>query len=173
MMVIGPGELRQLNLSTLYHEYLHYLVRANSSFRYPPWFDEVTAELYSSMEYDDDFVIIGNMANRAAGKYTNSKLLDLKTLLSKSNIRPASSKVIGQYYSTTWLFVHFLQYSSANGFDDYRDSLTQFLSLYNKGVGPLAAFEQSLSVSLEEIQKQLASYNRKLHCMLSALLNQQ
>ena len=27
VMVIGPGKLRQLNLSTLYHEYLHYLVR--------------------------------------------------------------------------------------------------------------------------------------------------
>jgi hypothetical protein len=113
-MVIGPGELRQLNLPTRYHEYLHYLVRVNSSFRYPRWFDEGTAELYSSLEYDDDFVIIGNMTNRAAGKYTNSKLVDLKTLLSKTNIRIASSKVIRQYYSTTWLLYIFLPFSSAN-----------------------------------------------------------
>jgi hypothetical protein len=35
------------------------------------------------------------------------------------------------------------------------------LKLNNKGVAPLEAFEQSFSVSLEEIQKQLANYNRK------------
>tara|TARA_R110002167_G_scaffold220460_5_gene425084 strand:- start:20807 stop:22288 length:1482 start_codon:yes stop_codon:yes gene_type:complete len=161
VMVIGPGKLRQLNLSTLYHEYLHYLVRVNSSFKYPRWFDEGIAELYSSLEYDEDFVVIGKMAERAAGKYANSSLLDLESLLTQTNISSASSNMIRKFYSTSWIFVHFLQFSSVNGFDDYRASLTQFLNLYNKGVTPLIAFEQSFSVSLDELQKQLERYNRK------------
>lgn len=161
VMVIGPGDFRKLNLSTLYHEYLHYLVRVNSSFRYPRWFDEGTAELYSSLEYDENFVVIGKMAERAAGKYANSGLLDLESLLTKTNILSAPSTTIKKYYSTAWLFVHFLQFSSVNGFDDYSASLTKFLDLNNKGVAPLKAFEQSFSVSIEALQKQLERYNRK------------
>lgn len=160
-MVIGPGDRRQLNLSTLYHEYLHYVVRANSSFKYPRWFDEGTAELYSSLEYDEEFVVIGKMADRKAGRYANSNLLDLESLLTKTNILSSSKNSKTKYYSTAWLFVHFLQFSSVNGFDDYRPSLIQFLDLYNKGVAPLAAFDQAFSVSLKELQKQLERYNRK------------
>ncbi|MFT6806244.1 MAG: hypothetical protein ACJAWT_001650 [Glaciecola sp.] len=161
VMVVGPGKLRQLNLSTLYHEYLHYLVRVNSSFNYPRWFDEGTAELYSSLEYDEEYVVIGKMANRPAGKYANSDLLDIKSLFTKTNILSASKNTITKYYSTAWIFVHFLQFSRVNGFDDYSASLTHFLNLYNKGVAPLVAFEKSFSVSLDELQKQLERYNRK------------
>jgi tetratricopeptide (TPR) repeat protein len=160
-MVIGPGDRRRLNLGTLYHEYLHYVVRANSSFKYPRWFDEGIAELFSSLEYDEDFVVVGNMADRAAGRYAKSKLLDLESLLTKTNILSAPKNSITKYYSTAWLFVHFLHFSSVNGFDDYRPSLIQFLDLYNKGVAPLAAFEQAFPVSLKELQKQLERYNRK------------
>ena len=161
IMVVGPGDFSKLNLSTLYHEYLHYLVRVNSSFRYPRWFDEGMAELYSSLEYDENFVVIGKMAERAAGKFANSGLLDLKTLLTQTHISSASSNTARKFYSTAWLFVHFLQFSSVNGFDDYGASLTKFLNLYNKGVAPLKAFEQSFSVSIETLQKQLERYNRK------------
>jgi tetratricopeptide (TPR) repeat protein len=161
VMVVGPGELRQLNLGTLYHEYLHYLVRANSSFNYPQWFDEGNAELYSSLEYEDEFVVIGKMAQRAAGKYSNTELFDLKDLLTETNIQSAPDKTIRQFYSTAWIFVHFLHFSSGNGFDDYRSSLTHFLNLYNKGVPPLEAFEQAFPISLQDLQKQLKSYNRK------------
>lgn len=161
VMVVGPGNLRKLDLSTLYHEYLHYLLRVNSSFRYPRWFDEGIAELYSSLEYDENYVVIGKMANRAAGKYANSGLLDLKSLLTQTDIMSASNNIIQKYYSTAWLFVHFLQFSSVNGFEDYNDSLTKFLNLYNKGMAPIEAFEQSFAVSIDELQKQLERYNRK------------
>lgn len=160
-MVVGPGELGQAGLNILYHEYLHYLLRVNSSFRYPRWFDEGTAEFYSSLTYDQDSVIIGKLIDRRAGKYANSNLLDLKSLLTRTNVLSGTRKKISQYYATSWMFVHFLHFSSANGFEDYSGSLTKFLNLYNKGVAPLTAFEQSFSVSLEVLQKQLDRYNRK------------
>ncbi len=158
VMVIGPGNLRKLDLSILYHEYIHYLVRVNSSFNYPRWFNEGTAELYSSLDYDDDFVIIGKVARLAPSK--NSRLMDLKRLLTKTDIHLSGNSAF-QYYSSAWLLVHFLQFSGSNGFDDYNASLFQFLNLYNEGVEPLKAFEESFPVSLEELQKQLKRYSLK------------
>lgn len=158
VMVIGPGNLRKLDLSTLYHEYIHYLVRGNSSFKYPRWFNEGTAELYSSIDYDDDSVVIGKVAGLAPSK--TSRLMSLKRLLTKTDINLSGNDAY-QYYSSAWLLVHFLQFSGANGFDDYNESLIQFLNRYNEGVEPLKAFEQSFPVSLEEMEKQLKRYSRK------------
>lgn len=158
VMVIGPGNLRKLDLSTLFHEYIHYLVRVNSSFNYPRWFNEGTAELYSSLDYDDDHVIIGKVAGLAPSQTT--RLMDIKRLLTKTNIQPKGHGIY-QYYSSAWLFVHFLQFSGANGFDDYNESLIKFLNLYNEGVEPLKAFEQAFPIGLEEMQKQLKQYSRK------------
>jgi tetratricopeptide (TPR) repeat protein len=161
VMVLGPGKLRQINLSILYHEYLHYLVRANSSVRYPLWFNEGNAELYSSLEFDEDFVVVGNVAKRRAGKLANTDLIGIEKLLTQTNISFTSNIKTEQFYSTSWLLVHFLQFSSINGFDDYRASLAKYLNLYNKGIGPLTAFEQAFSVSLDTLQGQLEVYNRK------------
>ena len=106
-------------------------------------------------------MIIGNLAERAAGTLANSSLLDLDSLLTQANIISSSNRMIRQFYSTSWLFVHFLQFSSINVFDDYRASLAKFLNLYNKGIAPLTAFEQAFSISLDTLQAQLEVYNRK------------
>ncbi len=165
IMVVGPGRLSDLDLNTLYHEYLHYLVRTNSSFRYPGWFDEGIAELYSSVEYNDEIVIIGNPSRLKPR--TQTKLLDLETLLTINRSTLTGGKLTGRYYATAWLFTHFLRFSGDNGFDDYNASLNQFLILYNQGIKPLEAYKQSFAVSLDEMQKKLRRYRRKLR--LSAL----
>jgi tetratricopeptide (TPR) repeat protein len=161
LMIVGPTGMSEGKLNVLFHEYVHFLLRATQNFSYPTWYEEGLAELYSSIEITADGVVIGGLIGRRLAKTTNANFVELEELLTTTNVDlDKNSRQIDRFYGTSWLLSHFLSFGHINGFVDYRQNLSEFLILQNQGVEPLTAFEKTFPISLDELQKQLKQYNR-------------
>ncbi|MFT7411680.1 MAG: hypothetical protein ACI9J4_000019 [Paraglaciecola sp.] len=70
IMMIGNASS---GMQTVFHEYIHYLVKATGSVNYPTWFNEGIAEFYATIQIKPDHVVIGNTLKRRANKKTSSR----------------------------------------------------------------------------------------------------
>lgn len=82
IMTIGNASS---GMQTVFHEYIHYLVKATGLVNYPTWFNEGIAEFYATIQIKPDHVVIGNTLKRRASKNAGSKLIKLDPLMSETN----------------------------------------------------------------------------------------
>ena len=157
-MAIGNGSS---GMQTVFHEYIHYLVKATGSVNYPTWFNEGIAEFYATMQIKPDHVVIGNTLKRRASKNAGSKLIKLDQLMSETNrSKNRTPAYTDKFYANSWLLVHFFLLGDINGTTNYTAELKQFLALQNQGVALKKAFANSFSISFKEFKSQVEKYNR-------------
>ncbi len=134
------------------HEYVH-LVLAHSSIPLPKWFDEGTAEFYSTVEFEKDHLRIGGVIPSHLARLAGAKWLDAASLE-----RGAEGEGRMMFYAESWALVHMLNLAPA-----WRDGMPQFLLLLSQGKAPEEAFREAFNRTPDKALADLPAYLRSAH----------
>ena len=140
----------------VYHEYTHLLLR-HAGYKVPVWFNEGTAELFSTAEVGKTEVRIGDLIPAHVLTLRDERMLDLQTLTTVDhdsehyNERGKS----GIFYAQSWALIHMLNFAP-----EYRPGLPNFLRMILGGEDAVRSFQQAFGKSPAVVLHDLQSYLR-------------
>lgn len=155
-MVVGAeANLDDISL-VLFHEYAHHIIRSRSNIQYPLWYDEGFADVLASAQIRKRHVVVG-LSNPWREKLIGQhQMLPLAELL-----RPVTGKneaYWDRYYSSAWMFVHFLQMGFIYDDQQRADQLRRYIIALHQGADPIKALESQFGLSVEALEKQVKRY---------------
>ena len=158
-MIVGPS--RGVGRSeVLYHEYVHHLLREQVTFPLPRWYDEGWADVLATMEIKGKKVTFGTPNKGRLDTIGFLGKLRLEQLLS-SGIDYDQGISTARYYSTSWLFMHYLQLSRDKTVLNLGEKVGRYLYAINNGEDPVTAFEPNFGMTMEEMDRKLLGYQNK------------
>lgn len=153
-MVVG-AEARLQDVSLiLFHEYVHYLIRARSQLRYPFWYEEGFAELMAASEVNSDHVVIGLVHPWRKESLDRDGLLPLSEIL-QTNVSQGDN---ASFYASAWLLMHYLQLGHLSGEPQYGNAIESYFRATQNGALADAAFEEHFGVPVKVMQTKLQAY---------------
>jgi len=140
------------------HEYVH-LVARHAGLKFPPWLNEGTAELYSTIRMQGDKVLVGDVIPGRLQALTSEKWVPLSVILSAGPDSPYYNEKnkAGSLYNEGWALVHMLQLSP-----DYVSKYSEYVQAVQSGVDSGAALEKVYGKTVSAIDKDLQSYIRSV-----------
>lgn len=152
MQANGPDLYR-----VVFHEYVHLLLR-HAGWNVPVWFNEGTAEVYSTIEMSSSEVRIGELIPAHLATLRTERLLDLPTLLAVDHRSPHYNErgKSGTFYAQSWALTHMLNFSP-----EYQPGLPNFLEMLLTGEDPSRAFQQAFGKTIQQVTADLSSYFRQ------------
>lgn len=156
-MVVG-AEARLGDVSLiLFHEYVHYLIRAHSQVRYPLWYDEGFADLLAASRVADDHVLIG------LAHPWRKRVLDEQGTLPLESVLHAgiAGGDDGAFYASAWLLMHYLQLGHLVGEPNFGEAIAGYLHALQGGAQSMAAFDEHFGLSAKAVQEKLSSYSQR------------
>ena len=147
-------------LSTLFHEYTHYVVHRNLS-SVPAWLNEGLAEFYSTFrsDYSDGRGLIGAPPEYPLALIRRGPMLPLREMLSNQGASRIfrEERRISMFYAQSWALVHYLHMARwATGFADLN---TYLRALESGSVDD--AVKNAFGVTLQELESELHGYVRQ------------
>jgi tetratricopeptide (TPR) repeat protein len=141
----------------VFHEYAHLLMR-HAGVPIPVWFNEGTAEVYSTTELSGREIRIGEPIPTHLATLRAEHLLDLPALLSVDHQSPHYNErdKTGVFYAESWALVHMLNFSPA-----YQPGMPNFLAMLFSGEEPSRAMQQAFGKSPAAILADLENYVRR------------
>lgn len=138
----------------VYHEYTHLLLR-HAGYRVPVWFNEGTAELFSTADVGKKEVRIGDLIPSHVLTLREDRMLDLAELTSVDHDSPHYNErgKKGIFYAQSWALVHMLNFAP-----DYRPGLANFIEMILSGEDALSAFRQAFGKTPSVVLQDLSSY---------------
>jgi Flp pilus assembly protein TadD len=152
MHASGPDVYR-----VVFHEYVHLILR-HAAVNVPVWFNEGTAELYSTLDLSGPEIRIGDLIPAHILTLRTEKMLDIATLVavdhesSHYNERGKS----GIFYAQSWALAHMLNFSP-----EYQPGVTNFLEMVLAGEPHQAAFQRAFGKTQSDVLNDLARYIRQ------------
>jgi len=149
---VGSSSPRQ----TLFHEYVHLLMRNARSVPIPRWYDEGFADFLSTTERRADTLVVGGIP-RGRGQWLLQRgRLSLSELLEPAPFSEYSEDEIGRFYAGAWLLVHFLvsQHEDPDGLG-FGERMDRYLDAYEAGVPSAEAFEAAWDVPLDRLERMI------------------
>lgn len=136
--------------STTYHEAVHWFMSADPT-RYPLWFSEGIAELFSTFEVDDGQ---SKWARPIADHLDYLGFAGLQPMAEFLDVsQDQAMHVNATYYSQAWLFVHYLTFGRPDG----PGLLSRFL-IASREQPPLDAFRATFEIEPAEMDDLLRDY---------------
>jgi len=137
-----------------FHEYVHAALRSAGP-RLPLWFEEGTAEFFSTLEAGPGRLVVGHPVPEHLAALTRSRWYTAEALSAFDRNSPAfrDHKQTGIFYAQSWALVHMLNLSPG-----YRDGMPLFAALLSEGTAPASAFPKAFGKTLTEALKDLARY---------------
>lgn len=138
------------------HEYVHLLVK-HTGIAAPVWFNEGLAELYSNLKPLAGKIEVGDIIIPHLILLQQSKWIDLATLVAVQHDSPLYNEKThaGLFYAESWALVHMLYLGA-----DYRPKLPALLDGIKSGAGAADTFQKAYGKTMDQVQKDLASYMR-------------
>ena len=152
MHASGPEVYR-----VVFHEYVHLVLR-HAAGNVPVWFNEGTAELYSTADLSGPEIRIGDLIPSHIVTLRTEKMLDISMLVavdhesSHYNERGKS----GIFYAQSWALAHMLNFSP-----EYQPGVMNFLEMILAGESHQAAFERAFGKTQGDVLRDLARYIRQ------------
>jgi tetratricopeptide (TPR) repeat protein len=147
---------------TIFHEYVHLLVKNNLSGTAPAWLDEGLAEFYSTLEVQKggEVADVGRPIAPHVFYLREQKMLPLRTLLAVDHSSPHYNEKSkrGVFYAQSWALVHYLMLGNER---KRAPQLTRYLQLVGGGTSQQQSFESAFGADAEAIEKELRDYIRK------------
>ena len=140
------------------HEYVH-LVLNHSTVPLPNWFEEGTAEFYSTLTLDGDRLWVGRPIESHLSALAAERWLTADQLAGVTHASPFYNErsLAGMFYAQSWALVHMLNLAPA-----YRDGMPRFVLLLSQGREPRQAFGEAFAVPMDKALADLPRYLRDL-----------
>ncbi len=153
-IVIGRNGEQAAQLAV--HEYVH-LVAQHAGLKFPPWLNEGTAELYSTLRMRGDKVLVGDLIPGRLQALSQDKWVPLSVILSAGPDSPYYNEKdkAGSLYNEGWALVHMLQLSP-----EYVSKYSEFVAAVQSGLDSAAALEKVYGKTVSAIEKDLQDYIR-------------
>jgi Tfp pilus assembly protein PilF len=145
----------------VFHEFVH-LVLSRSAVTLPLWFEEGTAELYSTLEAAGDRVRVGkpipsHLATLESGpRFTAAELTAIDHQSPEYTERDRSS----MFYAESWALVHMMNLSPA-----WRDGMPGFILALSEGRAMPEAFESAFGRPIDAALDDLPRYLRSMRAV--------
>lgn len=127
---LAPGQDDESLQETVYHEFIHYLVRI-AEMNPPAWFNEGVADLFSTIKPDADKVDLGLPIAGRIMELRSSKLIPLEQLFAtgyNSDVFRQSRRT-DVFYAESWAFLHYCRFGISKL---PKDKLEVFLRLASR-----------------------------------------
>ncbi|HEY4414240.1 MAG TPA: tetratricopeptide repeat protein [Verrucomicrobiae bacterium] len=156
VLSLPPAGTEHLDMSVVFHEYTHLLLRRNDSI-WPLWLKEGMAEIYSTFEMSGSSALIAQPIRYHLRLLTQEPMMPLKELFSVTHDSPQYNERArqGAFYAESWLLTHLLFVG-----DDprWRKRFANFTPLLRAGQTPEQAFTNAMGMSLAQTEVQLRNY---------------
>lgn len=144
---------------TVFHEYVHLLLRNTMGSTIPVWFDEGLAEYYSTFEISDNNrkVTLGNPLQNHVQYLRESTYLPLRTLFTvdRKSSYYNESRQMNMFYAESWMLTHYLLQGDKQ---ERRAQLTRFVELLRSGTKIETAFQESFQLDLDTFESSFKAY---------------
>jgi tetratricopeptide (TPR) repeat protein len=146
----------ETDFSTIFHEYVHFIVDTNfGKSNVPTWFNEGLAEYYSTFQIENDQDIkLGLPEKNHLYLLQQNKLMPLATLFNVGNraLHQTGGHSRTIFYAESWALIHYLIQGGK------LDGLGKFLDALIKDVPVEKAFQDSFQISYAAMEKELRQY---------------
>ena len=156
-IVISPGVLDSDPKRTIFHEYVHYLLRHQRS-SFPAWYDEGFAQFMSDVTIRDGHVLVGNLPREKVEAYVWKWKLPLKQVMTNDYVLDWAPENVQAFYAESWATVNYLLSGAALNDPARTKQLATYLQLLNSGVGRDAAFATAFQTEYATMTRQVKSF---------------
>jgi tetratricopeptide (TPR) repeat protein len=141
----------------VFHEYIHLLLR-HAGLRVPVWFNEGTAELYSTLHVNGSELRVGDLIPAHISTLRTETPLDPAVLMGVNHESPHYNEKgkSGIFYAQSWALVHMLNFSA-----EYQPGLANFLEMVFAGEAPARTLQQAFGKTQGDLAQDLANYVRQ------------
>lgn len=153
---------RDGDYSTIFHEYVHFLVdNTLGKTNVPPWFNEGLAEYYEQFQIENDRKVTLGKINNAHLKHLQKEgflpfeqffAIDYYTLNRQSKERVVA------FYAQAWALTHFLMHAGKSA---QSENFHRFADQIIKGKAVSEAFREVFRTDFQTLEKELAGYIRQ------------
>ena len=147
---------------TIFHEYVHFLVRNNiGNSNVPPWLNEGLAEYYQTLTIENDQkATLGNLQSGHLALLQQNKLIPFDVFFNVDNysLHQQSDDGVGLFYAQSWALMHYLMQGN-NGARN--PQLLKFLDLLMSGKTPRESFSSAFETDYATMEKELKKYVEK------------
>jgi tetratricopeptide (TPR) repeat protein len=143
---------------TLYHEYLHYVLRNNFA-NLPVWFNEGMAEFYATFQATDEYADIGRPSANHIRWLRENSLIPLAQLFAMDRNSKDYNEGYrrGVFYAESWALTHYLILGN-----EVRAAQTgRFFHEMSQGVPAPEAFRHTFDVDEATLERELRDYVRR------------
>lgn len=135
----------------LFHEYVHYFMFLHADAPYPLWYSEGFAELFATLEFEDELFIIGEMPS--ARSFALATLpIDLERTFDPPARRTREDT--GYTYAHGWLIASHLNLNP-----ERRGQMTEYMVAIGEGASPMEAAERAFG-DLDVLRDELEEFRR-------------
>lgn len=158
LMVVNVTEPFKFVRVTLLHEFVHYIQRNTSAQRYPPWFMEGYAELFSGFSLDDKGQLeFGNLPYGV--RMYRGQWIPVERLLAVTQRDPEyrNERLAPEFYGEAWALVHYLL------FDDKTllGPTQRYLENIDSGFPEPQAFADAFPFDKQELDRRLQAFVKR------------
>jgi Putative Zn-dependent protease, contains TPR repeats len=143
---------------TIYHEYVHYLLRSNVGARdLPRWMDEGIAQYYETLQFMDNRVLLGGAPADYLSLLRRNRLIPLKTFFATDNVslHRQGDDLRSLFYMQAWALVHYLIQNDKGRANDRFD---RFFKLLESNESSEDAFKRAFQINYDSLETALAAY---------------
>jgi hypothetical protein len=147
-------------IPVIYHEYIHLLMHARG-YRLPPWLNEGIAELYATMEFEEERVRVGKHNPFHVMLLNRSRLMPLAQLFSVTQASPDYNEGDrrGIFYAQSWALVHYCLTGKRKN-KDLGEDFSRLLAAMQRGLPPERCVQESFGMSLKDLEDELGGHVR-------------
>ncbi len=145
-------------VSTVYHEYTHFVVRKNLP-DLPLWLNEGLAEYFSSFRIRGGKAEVGRAIEEHVLWLRQNRLIPLPELFAMDSDSPGfqEGKRRGVFYAQSWALVHYFLV----GRKEKSDEFLRFLELSSENEGVEEAFAGAFGIGTSRLETEIAGYVRR------------
>ena len=162
VIAISPAWDHEWARHVIFHEYIHHLNRTVGATP-PLWYNEGLAELFSTIEFQRDRVVLGKHLPWYVTTLRNNGLLPLETLFAIESDSPVynNGKHSGQFYAESWLLLHYLRYGN-NQLDQIKvEQLMDYFLNEAPEADPVIrrqVFKETIGLDYSDMRQRLKDY---------------
>jgi hypothetical protein len=151
IMVVNAAKPFDIVRVSLFHEFVHYIQRNTNTERFPPWFTEGYAELFSGFQLKGKKILIGGLPAGVGMNWINWIPLQRLLAVKQTDNEYRNERLAPQFYGESWALVHLLL------FDD--QTLTaptrRYLEYMDDGFPEPEAFERAFPFDKAALDQRL------------------
>ena len=155
-MVGSAGNFDVARRQIMFHEYVHYLLRAATQKNYPAWYDEGLAEFLSTVVQKKQQILLGS-APSAHLRFLRGNVMraPISRFLHTDDVSEWHPLQVSQFYATSWAIVNYLYADPTN---KRITQLEAYLQNVETGKAREQSFTESFATSARGLERRALKY---------------